>query len=64
MKMSVCKALFITVKPSDGQPSVSDYKRGAVSAGVLLVLLSLRDPHVSSLNRSDCATFVLITSPD
>lgn len=39
MKMSVCQALFIIVKPSDGPPSVSNYKRGAVSVGVQLVLL-------------------------
>ncbi len=45
MKMSVCQALFITVKPSDGQPSVSDYKRGADSVGAQLVLVSPRHPH-------------------
>lgn len=57
MKMSVCQALFITVKPSDGQPSVSDYKRDAVfsrsAAHLTLMPLSflLRDPHVFSLNQ-------------
>lgn len=51
-KMSVCQAFFITAQPSDGQPSVSHYKRGAVSARLTAMPLSPRDPHVSVLNES------------